>query len=1784
MNHFHFSFSVFISHCLTLFLTDYFVMPTWASVEKRHLRFYASFDDSCVPEIALDGAKLHPKRDIKETLEGKMGAEMDADARNIPVVDGKSGGALHFDPNVKTDDLIYETGTILAGNEWSIAFWLKLDEAGNAQYGQNARSRGLFRTNFGWQDGNVYAVFNTWGALELVHFDGDKKNSGFSMPSSGFRADRWMHLVFTYRDGHHALFINGNEGAYSRNMPCGAAPAPSRHLRLGSMDYRAGDLLDGAIDELKLFNCALNADEIRSIMNTTPGKKPDRCLYLPLDGEISGSGFQTFNAANLIYADGKSGKGVKISRHGYDRYATLTLHDVKTSPRAVSLIFDFIPDWDGFRRERNAENSPGLFHFQSTDVSYDLTVKNEKLTFTLTTQNMTQTVSLPVSVFRKGKLHRVCAGFDCEKGKIFVSVNERIEEKAFSALRNKIANKTGNNAENNAEEEISGTVSLGNAPGTNTYSATQAEGVLDEVLLLNGYHTPEKLEKRQAREIRLNAGSRKAPIDVAPVTEQECGLWELDGAERVRTATRERITLNALWRMQLTDAQRPFNPEDWIYLAVPGRYSGQANGMTDAEFFMRDKNLKKLDKNAQYDGRSPYVFVNGWFERGFQADSAWKNREIVLQIQELSASQTGTIYLNGQPLAELARGSMFEIPISPDLLRFGHDEWNYLTIHTIDSGQMWAWRGIKGDVALEIRNPIYAEFPQIITSVREKKAACDVTLVNRSNTEKTVCAEFTIAGENAPKPVRSASVTLAPGTSETVRAEIPWENALLWSPETPNLYTCTVRVISGDENEGEKGKSDGESVEESDRENVGESDGKNAKNVEKSPCLDELPPFRFGFRELEIRGRDFYLNGRKIHLFTHDAWSNTTTDLEEARRVARTLKRLGYNSIRTNFSSKDENVDTIMRVCDEEGLMQLVGAEGVTSSEYVLWNDAEMRENLEKRMASLVRRWRNHPSNVIWFLSVNFLGYGWDYHPLKMADGYLPEHIMPKYRVCAQGVDILCRYDTSRPFFFQAGGEFGEIHTTNAYFCWWPQQERNAWPAEWQRVGTKPLHIIETSFPYFRSFYGMDTHKNGPRPLFMIENLARYYGPEVYENPSTDALRQTELSTSGKEAVIWTDMPEFQRLKCDLLLETIPFWRSFDLSGLCPFAEIQYAMEKNAPYHTQYNPKSWSVSPGDFRRFGWHPDLRKISYQADIAHEKPLPTYFALQKSLAPRLVFIDGGKADPVDQSMNYTSGTQLKKRVVLINDTLENTTFTGRWKLGRKFRRFSETLQPGEIRYVPITITVPEVTEITQLKLAVELDSATENDVEIENDPETEREKTYVQEPRIVTVYPKLNVEKVTGNTPITLYDPVGKTAEKLREIGVPFTLLETDGTLAENDEENEPETPFTGGLLIVGTEALTPEFLTFSAKIHLAELLESGRVELLVMAQKPEALATVGMRAKPIYAAKVFDVDGKVYGPWRGKSTLPPEKPLPAENTQEGVASPLWHWVNTNIVTSYPILRPSEGRNRILLSCGKDLLYSPLLEMRVGRGSVTFCQLEIENRTEADPQANAFLNSFLTEILARHTAQEIVKKRESKTEKVTLGNVSDAEKYGLKTKTEAVRIFQFTPEGERYFPDFSARDRFFRTPVEMMTFWKTENAENVEKAKKTEVIPLTDPPFVVEIRVKTEKNTESEDDEKSEKIIFLGLPDEMPFGAEKERGLKNGHDSSEILSVEMQENRLRQIHTRVLEACGMENRGETRTEIPSETPSIAPYFEGKRVENETFPYTFNQSKYDTEKHVRW
>ena len=75
---------------------------------------------------------------------------------------------------------------------------------------------------------------------------------------------KWHHLVATYNNGHHKLYVNG---VLEKDYPGGSINESSGNLILGQKGDALSNQYDGDVDELKIFNKALSAEDIAKLYN-----------------------------------------------------------------------------------------------------------------------------------------------------------------------------------------------------------------------------------------------------------------------------------------------------------------------------------------------------------------------------------------------------------------------------------------------------------------------------------------------------------------------------------------------------------------------------------------------------------------------------------------------------------------------------------------------------------------------------------------------------------------------------------------------------------------------------------------------------------------------------------------------------------------------------------------------------------------------------------------------------------------------------------------------------------------------------------------------------------------------------------------------------------------------------------------------------------------------------------------------------------------------------------------------------------------------------------------------------------------------------------------------------------------------------------------------------------------------------------------------------------------------------------------------------------------------------
>lgn len=288
---------------------------------------------------------------------------------------------------------------------------------------------------------------------------------------------------------------------------------------------------------------------------------------------------------------------------------------------------------------------------------------------------------------------------------------------------------------------------------------------------------------------------------------------------------------------------------------------------------------------------------------------------------------TAEFIVNGQVVGKAGPWARYRFELPRDLLKAR----NVMVARVRDSGEAFGpapgrrWdAGLVREIYLERRPATFIEGFHFQSGLNEECTAA----------EATVAVEFNGAG------ARAAEVTLVDARGRVVAtgvakhdepARLHLEEPRLWSPAEPYLYELKVRLQAA-----------GDRLQE---ESVSE---------------------RVGFRRIEVRERDFYLNNERIvlkgicrHEFT--SASGYSPSPEEVRRELALIKHTGFNYIRLVHSPQGPEV---CRIAAELGL--LVSEEPGTCF-HDLADPAIYGPALEC-LVRTVKRDRNVPSIFAWLI------------------------------------------------------------------------------------------------------------------------------------------------------------------------------------------------------------------------------------------------------------------------------------------------------------------------------------------------------------------------------------------------------------------------------------------------------------------------------------------------------------------------------------------------------------------------------------------------------------------------------------------------------------------------------------------------------------------------------------------------------------------------------------------------------------------------------------------------
>jgi hypothetical protein len=199
----------------------------------------------------------------------------------------KFGDALEFDS--AGSYIEFATGESMKTQQLTFMAWFntrKLDGYGH-----------IIQTGNDWDDiaGYVVRVHQTGYAQAALAFASGNVATWLNGP--GLEADTWYHMAITFDGTDAIMYLDGENVASGAGQ--GEIMYDDQPVRIGTHSHDTGAAFDGFIDDVALFNAALEAEDIVAIMNNglveIAGDQPFASRPNPEDGAMNAGTWATLS-------------------------------------------------------------------------------------------------------------------------------------------------------------------------------------------------------------------------------------------------------------------------------------------------------------------------------------------------------------------------------------------------------------------------------------------------------------------------------------------------------------------------------------------------------------------------------------------------------------------------------------------------------------------------------------------------------------------------------------------------------------------------------------------------------------------------------------------------------------------------------------------------------------------------------------------------------------------------------------------------------------------------------------------------------------------------------------------------------------------------------------------------------------------------------------------------------------------------------------------------------------------------------------------------------------------------------------------------------------------------------------------------------------------------------------------------------------------------------------------------------------------------------------------------
>ncbi|MBN2315266.1 MAG: hypothetical protein JXM79_15150 [Sedimentisphaerales bacterium] len=1030
-------------------------------------------------------------------------------------------------------------------------------------------------------------------------------------------------------------------------------------------------------------------------------------------------------------------------------------------------------------------------------------------------------------------------------------------------------------------------------------------------------------------------------------------VWDVEKAYQQSTPTRERICINGLWRWQPANEDTSIVPnENWGYFKVPGSWPGITNYM--------QKDCQTVYAHQTWEDRSLRNITSAWYQRQITIPAEWVGRRITIQAEYLNSH--ATVYLDGKNAGAIVfPGGELDITA---FCRPGHTHVISLLVAALPlKGVMLSYidtasakevkgsvarRGLCGDVYLT-STPVETRISdiKIDTSVRKWEITFDTALDGLApNVSYTLRARIMDEQHNivefTSEPFKKNYLKNGRITFTKV-----WKPDRLWDIHTPqNTYRLSLLLLeSGDK------------------------------------TLDTSYPVRFGFRELWIDGRDFFLNGTRIFLScvpldnaqVGAAWTNYDAAKESMER----LKSFGINFVYThNYGCEPGSHLSFTEVLDATDDTGMLVAFSQPHFSHYDWKepDADEANGYARHAEYYVRAAQNHPSVVFYSMSHNATGYSEDMNP-DMIDGiHDPRETSWSLRNAKRALSaeaIVKKLDPSRIVYHHASGNLGPMHTSNFYANFAPIQEMSDWFEHWATKGIKPLFTCEYSVPFpwdwtmYRGWYKGEREFGSaavPWEFCLAEWNAQFFGDRAFQISEMEKANLRWEAKQFRSGRLWHrwDYPyavnssafsERQGVYAMYFNDNWRAFRTWGVSAISPWSHGHYWTLRDG---VDKNRQEFQMDWDNLQRPGFSPDYIEQRYERmDLAFDRSdwITTVAAqaLIRNNKPLLAYIGGKSGAFTSKDHNFLPGETVEKQLIIINNSRETVTCDCEWmfNLPKAIAGAQQvTIQTGQQQQIPLRFDLP--TTLAPGKYEIRATFHFDNG-------ETQTDHFSID------IMPRLKTVKLDDT--IALFDPNEQTRKILDDMKIHYQQVDTNTDLSSYD------------ILIVGKSALT-----LGKPAPDITRVRDG-LKVIIFEQTSDVLEKrLGFRTTEYGLRQVFKrvsdhpllngIETEHLCNWRGQATILPSRLTYEKRSGYGPTvtwcgipvTRLWRCGNRGNVASVLIEKPARGNFLPILDGGFSLQYSPLMEYREGSGMVLFCQMDLTGRTEDDPAAQTLVRNIL------------------------------------------------------------------------------------------------------------------------------------------------------------------------------------------------------------------------------